>query len=195
MPSNIPHHSALYHNIPLPPADGLAQYPHYPPSQFHHDLEADNSQGYLNSWSEYDMRNFLSHVRESSGPNHLGLVGPGELVGGAAPKETPVAEHPYECSWIDNAACCGQRFPTLDALLVHLGAAHDARGSADRRLVCQCAISRGETVMPCGADFRRDNLKRHIETHLAIKVACPDCHVIYSRSDTLKKHMKTHSTV
>ncbi|KIJ10042.1 hypothetical protein PAXINDRAFT_16892 [Paxillus involutus ATCC 200175] len=107
---------------------------------------------------------------------------------GDVPPAQPAAATGYKCAWLVKQSHCGEWFSTLAELVVHLGVTHDARGTANRPLICQWDIERG----PCNADFRRDNLKRHIQTHFGIANVCEDCGKSYSRADTLKKHAKNH---
>ncbi|KAF9222366.1 hypothetical protein BS17DRAFT_783605 [Gyrodon lividus] len=94
----------------------------------------------------------------------------------------------HQCAWLVDGRRCGEQFFTLQDLVIHLGGTHDARGSAERLLMCEWDTGHGV----CRATFRRDNLKRHIESHFDIKHLCDDCGKVYSRPDTLKNHVKRH---
>ncbi|KAF8845892.1 hypothetical protein BDN67DRAFT_108 [Paxillus ammoniavirescens] len=142
------------------------------------------SQQGFNNWGP-DMITFLARDYGNPGMDHQdGTM----LTYGDAPPAQPATTAGYKCVWIVKQSQCGEWFSTLAELVVHLGGTHDARGTANRPLICQWDIGRG----PCNAEFRRDNLKRHIQTHFGIVNVCEDCGKPYSRADTLKKHVKNH---
>ncbi|KIJ08046.1 hypothetical protein PAXINDRAFT_18784 [Paxillus involutus ATCC 200175] len=104
------------------------------------------------------------------------------------PAQPPAAATGYQCAWLEKQSRCGEWFPTLAELVVHLGEIHEACGTANKPLVCQWDIGGS----PCNAKFRRDNFKCHIQTHFGIADVCEDCGKSYSRLDTLKKHVKKY---
>jgi len=86
---------------------------------------------------------------------------------------------------------CGEGFADLDELMNHIRDRHGLRGPDNMRLDCVW-LTNG--VHLCGENIRKSGHKRHIATHLGLKVACHHhrCGKEYSRIDTLRKHLKEH---
>lgn len=92
----------------------------------------------------------------------------------------------YQCNWLVADMPCGHIFTTFSNLIVHLGHAHDVRGSADRKLVCHWLTNNRS----CGMVHRRDSFRRHISTHLSSSILCSECDRRFSRRDVLRAHIK-----
>ncbi|KIJ58262.1 hypothetical protein HYDPIDRAFT_119745, partial [Hydnomerulius pinastri MD-312] len=82
----------------------------------------------------------------------------------------------FRCRWLleESGIPCDEVLPDRKVFLLHLGAAHGAKGSSDELVTCRL----------------RDNLPRHVDGHYGWRVYCPYCPKSYSRRDTLKDHIR-----
>jgi len=103
-------------------------------------------------------------------------------------QETQESNDQSECLW----ANCGKLFPTLEALIAHVGEEHIGSGKASYK--CEWA---GCTRMQ-KPFTKRHKMFNHLRTHTGERpFACQieGCGKRFSRPDSLATHVKTHSNI
>ncbi|KAI9573224.1 hypothetical protein HD554DRAFT_1157648 [Boletus coccyginus] len=130
-----------------------------------------NYGGYNTNWGQENLVQ-LANQLTSQGPSTAG-------VSAATDGES------FQCKW--SAVPCGQAHADFDKLMEHLGDIHGVQGPAAQKFVCSWIMSDGR---PCGKELRRDGFRRHIGTHVALKMLCTECGRPFSRKDSMSTHRK-----
>ncbi|KIK84610.1 hypothetical protein PAXRUDRAFT_831998 [Paxillus rubicundulus Ve08.2h10] len=182
----------------LPAGGLLSNYPsqHVPTcthnqtfiSSHPHQIAAASQQGSIRNWGPEQIGILVPSTQYFGYPRITHLTHPTRVQGQAPPAQVATASGGYECAWLVRNLRCGGQFATFAELVVHLGQAHEARGTAQKLLICQWDDGGG----PCLSTFRRDNVQRHIRSHFRIRKFCEACGKSYSRADSLKKHVKNY---
>ncbi|KAI6145439.1 hypothetical protein BKA82DRAFT_995540 [Pisolithus tinctorius] len=88
------------------------------------------------------------------------------------------------CRWdTDNASCSSSVTGSRAEIENHLRAYHRVRDDV-RTVICLwegCVRTR---------PLRRENLARHVMTHMNIRWECPECKKLFSRSDAVQRHVE-----
>lgn len=88
------------------------------------------------------------------------------------------------CRWdTDNTSCPSSVTGSRAGIESHLGAYHRV-GDDVRTVTCLwegCTRTR---------PMRRENLARHVMTHMNIRWECPECKKLFSRSDAVQRHVE-----